>query len=457
MSRILLSVLGTNPYLPCCYKLGKDFENLPVRFIQESVIRHYCAGWKGPDDRVVILVTNKDGGNGEPGSYEKNWLDNGHPTREGQPVNGMLGLESILTAIATEKPYHGLAGFINHKIIPWGSNNNELWEIFKIVVEQIHDGDEVIFDVTHSFRSLPMLVFAALLFVRSVRTIKINAITYGAFEVLGSVNTVKEKFPDPCDRKAPVFDLSPLVSIISWSESAMLFNKYGEAGPLLELLYEEINPVLSYSRGKDEAANARRGLAKKIESFISAVKTVRGVEINEMGNLDDAITKVETAGEPNGPGWAFNQLLDSIKMKAQAFKAGSLMNGLHAAKFCIDHSLTQQAITLLNETVISMQCILCGLDWKNKEHREIVSKAPGLDSKAEDTWEGVPGQYPDTTRKVISNIVNDPEYMGLVNSLNIRNDIEHAGMRTDPAGAEKLFNKSKKIYKAAVRWAADKL
>jgi len=43
--------------------------------------------------------------------------------------------------------------------IPWGKTPDELWTIFDRVVESVDEGEEVLFDITHGFRSLPFVSF----------------------------------------------------------------------------------------------------------------------------------------------------------------------------------------------------------------------------------------------------------------------------------------------------------
>ncbi|MDI6893165.1 MAG: TM1812 family CRISPR-associated protein [Bacillota bacterium] len=44
-------------------------------------------------------------------------------------------------------------------LIPNGATWEEMWEPFRILVEQVEPGDEVAFDITHGFRHLPLLSF----------------------------------------------------------------------------------------------------------------------------------------------------------------------------------------------------------------------------------------------------------------------------------------------------------
>src|SRR5215813_14716663 len=45
--------------------------------------------------------------------------------------------------------------------IPSGKSEAELWQIFEKLTGCLDEGDEVVFDVTHAFRSLPILTLLA--------------------------------------------------------------------------------------------------------------------------------------------------------------------------------------------------------------------------------------------------------------------------------------------------------
>lgn len=42
--------------------------------------------------------------------------------------------------------------------IPSGQSENELWDIFSTITEHIEDYEELAFDITHSFRSIPIIL-----------------------------------------------------------------------------------------------------------------------------------------------------------------------------------------------------------------------------------------------------------------------------------------------------------
>ncbi|MCK5228737.1 MAG: hypothetical protein KAR13_00630 [Desulfobulbaceae bacterium] len=53
MSKIFVSFLGTNSYMECNYCFG-DKKVANVRFVQEAMIRMFCADF-GHDDRILIF------------------------------------------------------------------------------------------------------------------------------------------------------------------------------------------------------------------------------------------------------------------------------------------------------------------------------------------------------------------------------------------------------------------
>ncbi len=66
--------------------------------------------------------------------------------------------------------------------IPAGAKEEELWQIFSAILEQTNPDEELAFDVTHGFRSSPMISLLAAAFMRSAFNVKLKAILYGAYD-----------------------------------------------------------------------------------------------------------------------------------------------------------------------------------------------------------------------------------------------------------------------------------
>lgn len=66
--------------------------------------------------------------------------------------------------------------------IPSGRTEKEFWQLFDAVVSAVQPKSEIIFDITHAFRSIPFLAFLAAAFLQKARAVKVKGVYYGAFE-----------------------------------------------------------------------------------------------------------------------------------------------------------------------------------------------------------------------------------------------------------------------------------
>lgn len=106
--------------------------------------------------------------------------------------------------------------------IPEGRNEAEAWALFETLADPavLPEGERVIFDITHGLRSLPMLGFLALSYLRVVRNITIEKVYYGALELT----------PKGGEKPlTPVVDLTPLVNLLDWAQAAKRFQDTGDA------------------------------------------------------------------------------------------------------------------------------------------------------------------------------------------------------------------------------------
>ncbi len=90
---------------------------------------------------------------------------------------------------------------------------------FDKVIEQINEGETVIFDITHGLRSIPFLAFLFAAFLKTAKQVTIEAIYYGALE-LGDRD---KGIP------APVIDLSEYVAMLDWITATDQFGTHGNA------------------------------------------------------------------------------------------------------------------------------------------------------------------------------------------------------------------------------------
>jgi CRISPR-associated DxTHG motif protein len=60
--------------------------------------------------------------------------------------------------------------------IPDGHSEEDLWTIFDEITKFLDEGDELIFDITHSFRTVPLLSFLAANYLQTAKNVKIKGI-----------------------------------------------------------------------------------------------------------------------------------------------------------------------------------------------------------------------------------------------------------------------------------------
>lgn len=426
MAKVMFAFLGTQNYLPCNYLLdGKKVGD--VRFIQEAIASLFCKDWT-EGDRIVIFLTE--------GAKDKNWVYGGHVDEDDNPLEGLkCRLESLKLNVE-----------IVPKDVPTGQSEGEMWKIFDDVFNQINDSDEVVFDITHGFRSLPLLAITILNYARVLKNIKINGVYYGAFESLGTISDAKET--DIEDRDAPIFNLTPFIYLFNWTSAIDDFLTYGDAKCINALTNEGVTPILRDTRGEDEGAKNLKKLGAQLKKLSELIQTSRGLSVIrgfDFDNLRELINiNKESILKP------INPLLDEISSKIENFDNGDIKNGYAAVEWCIQHNLIQQGYTILQETMISEVVAkhFGENELANRDKRELVSNAIIIKDREipEEKW-----RYPAKSNKsdlqdIMSGLDGDfVRIYGTVSS-QYRNDINHAGFVNDPHKPKDLKKKLEEQY-----------
>jgi CRISPR-associated DxTHG motif protein len=130
----------------------------------------------------------------------------------------------LATERARQERRDDLEGHPHWKVveIPDGKNESEFWGIYEQMVANLDEGDEVILDITHGFRSLPVLILLAASFLRSARGVTISHLLYGAYEAKVGDHT-------------PVFDLAPFLTMLDWASATNRFLEIGDVRKLAQV------------------------------------------------------------------------------------------------------------------------------------------------------------------------------------------------------------------------------
>lgn len=416
MARVYLSFLGTNDYVECYYFRDSFETNRAARFVQEATILDNCKEW-GPADRVIIFTTRD--------AEEKNWEDDGHWDHTGRQKLQRKGLRTCLNEL-------DLPVSISREPIPDGHSEDEIWEIFEKVSRCLREGDEVVFDITHAFRSIPLVAMVVLNYVKVLRQVKLNGIHYGAFEALGSIREVKAMPVE--QRRVRILNLTALDQLMDWTIATDRFLSAGDARMAGRLAQRGVAGILRESAGKDEAGQIIRSLGSNLEFFARVLHTCRGREITSVADrLKENLSKSKELDLPR----PFRPVFELIENRLNSFSSHRVMDGLAAALWCSGHDLVQQGFTILEETILSHIVLGVSGDLEDKTQREIASQAFAIIAKkiveCPSAWHEPAAKYTESTRRMIAMILKHERLAPLMEKVKARrDDLNHAGF-TDNA------------------------
>jgi len=113
-----------------------------------------------------------------------------------------------------------------------------------------------IIDITHAFRSLPLIVFNVASYLRRIKKVKVERIIYGNFEA-------RDKNLVPS--RTPIFDLTSTLDLQDWLHGIDAFQRRGDA--------EELADSLSKTQGRlyQTSHSENAILPRKIKTYRKAI------------------------------------------------------------------------------------------------------------------------------------------------------------------------------------------
>ena len=418
MTKVFISFLGTNNYLPCNYYYQQqDVKVDNIRFVQEGIVQLCCGEWQA-EDRLLFFLTEE--------AEQKNWQDDRHQAKDGSIIQ-QAGLASRIQALK-------LAAQIEKHPIANGFNSQEVWQIFEVVFAQLRAGDEVIFDITNAFRSIPMLGTVLMNYAKSLKGISILNIFYGAFEALGPVYKVREL--PVTDRNVEIVSLKSLSVLQDWTNAANEFIYSGRTKAIEELIQEE---TLKEIIQNPDARTIRdfQTFAFALEKMSLAMSTVRGNDIMK-GSIFRFVDKIVEQLMDKQFIAPLQPILERIQAKTTQFREYSkheVHNTFKVIEWCIETNLIQQGLTLLQEAIITYVMIyfkpISKMDYKVYAHRSLVKNAIVNASKWKEDV-GEQHQSPKNWSRIKPLYDHEIGIFEAFESLlkglkNFRNDLNHAG------------------------------
>lgn len=391
----LLTFLGTTPYRPATYVWrspdGKQHEHT-TRYAPVAACRFLRA------EGVVVLAT---------------------------PQACAAHLEGLCQEL-------GSAVSISVEQIPGGANEQELWQVFGAVARCARQGPSVALDITHGFRSLPQVALLAVAFLRAVRRVEVERVVYGAWEA-------SDTSVDP--PRAPLFDLTPMLSLLQWAIAADRLIRTGDARDMAACLRSAAPPWPAAQHPDLLPLRSKiTRLSTKLDEVSNDLRLIRPYHTLEAADrLSRELAEAEECAASVPP---FAELLAEVratftghalaKPAAPENLAASLDRQRALIRWYLDHQYYVEAATLAREWVVSWAAVRQGArDLADAGARQAAERALGeLHAAAKgrclaDHPSGVPAQVA-------------PLWSLLCH---VRNDIDHAGMRRGALAPAKLIEK----------------
>lgn len=233
--------------------------------------------------------------------------------------------------------------------IPYGKSEAEFWEMFDILTKNIEIKDrEVIFDITHCFRAIP--IFTAI-YIRFLKYIDPSAvfshIFYGSFERGKNLT--------------PIVDLAPLLDLLDWIEATISFMKYGE----IEALAEKIK-IVNNNLWKNSTTKPKRlgKFANRLNMLSNLSRLTYVPQIPDISKgISEFLSNEELQKEIQDFIKPFNLLAgELIKYTNRFIKSSIYQSHLEVAKYYLENKKPTQSLLVLRESILTFLCEKDGCD-----------------------------------------------------------------------------------------------
>lgn len=319
------------------------------------------------------------------------------------------------------------------------ATESDLWDIFQVIQRQVDDGDDIVFDITHSFRALPFLAFLALAYLRVIRKFTIVAIIYAPYAQY---------------EKSEVYNISEFMELLDWIIAANLFTKTGFAAPMADLLQ-------GHDWGSSKANPA------DLERVTAALRLARPDEARQAAYaLAQSLTDIESDAPPSQLR-PFEALLDRIKTEFAQIAPTEpdpnvlrqeLEQELAFVSWNIKRGQLMSAVTVAREWLVSLVFYLdknaAGENWRDGDQRDIAEKKVlkalkelAILDASERTRQM--GQKSPRARSLWERDPVGAKALGHAWDLiaNLRNDLNHAGkiVSTSPRSLHDVLNEAEQV------------
>lgn len=237
--------------------------------------------------------------------------------------------------------------------IPHGKTEEELWTIFSSIADHVPPGGEVVLDVTHGFRSLPVVAILVAGYLRAAHDVHVLHVLYGSWDA-------REPAPTPDEPpRTPVLELTPMFALSEWAVAADRFVRSGDSRDLGTLL---CTASPTGTEGRDPHKRERALLAKALRETSLALALTQPLRaMRSAHTLGLRLRQMEGCYEPQAA--PFVEILEQVwetytplalsepRSPQERFRSLAIQRDL--VRWYLDRELYVQAAALAREWVVS--------------------------------------------------------------------------------------------------------
>jgi hypothetical protein len=309
MRKIYIAFLGKgqqNGYSEAVYELnGKKASR--TRFVQAAEIELYGINYF---DKVIIVAT------------------------EASKKSSYKGIIDALNTINFD------TDIVTPLIISEDMSSEGQWKWFEQILQHIEHGDELTVDLTHGYRSIPIVLSTAIYFLQKARAIRLNAVYYGAYEQNREIT--------------PIVDMKDFYLINEWAEGVSRLVEDADARKIAMLSNESKSFKIS-SLNDPVLINALKELTDFIRNVDvhhipeRAQNTIQLIQSREKEISQTERILLRLIIEK------FDSLASPIPVSGYTHKYFAVQ--LEIIRLLLDHHLYMQAFTVMREFVGSIGLI----------------------------------------------------------------------------------------------------
>ena len=234
-------------------------------------------------------------------------------------------------------------------LIKYGISESEIKENIDIILgiqQYLDQNDELIVDVTHSFRSLPMFIMNLLIYLKNVcpKNITISHIHYGMLEMAQELGY------------APIIELGSIMEVNEWITGAYSFSEFGNAYKISQLVESQDRSVSNLLDEFSDLMNLNH-----LHAIQNISQRLAGIRNKDYQTLLPKLT--------------INPIVESFVRNFSSNDARQSVFQLKVARWQLEHRKYAQAMLTITEAIITYVCEKNNLEWDGYENREGVKKA----------------------------------------------------------------------------------